>query len=283
MQINKKIVQTAIKRKFVRPLKDGCEYNVKKLEIEQRTKHRETLNLLLQANKTLNNVEYNLNCLNLVDSNTLMRSALENIMMGMLIQFEDNVYNEFIDLTITDDTRKYTKIIKIIDKFRTKLNIISENLFIDMNREEKLKLFTDLYDKLCKFTHSSLVVNVMMEVKYAKEKEVLKMLISQNYYFLKILLFCCLKYFTNDKKHYLEFSNISFTQLFFLADINDKIKTSKIDFNKYKEFLYYENNLEYFNKNAKDGKELQEEINELAKDIKNNSEKFGEELQKFLK
>ncbi len=280
---NKKIVYNAIKRKFVRPLKDGCEYNANKLEVEKRTKHRETINLLIQAHKTLKNVERNLNSLNLVDANTLLRSSLENIMMAMLIQFEDNVYYEFIDLSINDETRKHTKIIKMISKFRTKLNTISENLFKDMNREEKMDMLCELYDKLCNFTHSSLIVSLMIEVKSKKEQEVLKMLMSQNYYFLKILLFCCLKYFTGDKKHYLDLSNIVYTQLFFLIDINDKIKIGKIDFNKYKDFLYYENNLTYFNKNAEDSKSLQNELNELATDIKNNPERFGEELKAFLK
>ena len=50
------------------------------------------------------------------------------------------------------------------------------------------------------------------------------MLIYQNYYFLKMLLFLCLKYFTNDNKHYLELRSVGFTFIFLLANIGNKIK-----------------------------------------------------------
>lgn len=56
MQISNKTINNAINRKFIRPLKDGCVYNVSKLENEKRTKHHETVSLLKQAHKTLINV-----------------------------------------------------------------------------------------------------------------------------------------------------------------------------------------------------------------------------------
>ena len=95
MQISNKTINNAINRKFIRPLKDGCIYNVSKLENEKRTKHHETISLLKQAHKTLINVDYNLKSYNLVDANTLLRSSFEYIMMAMMIQFDENVYNEF--------------------------------------------------------------------------------------------------------------------------------------------------------------------------------------------
>ena len=39
MQINIKTINSAINRKFHRPLKDGCIYNISKLENEKRVKH----------------------------------------------------------------------------------------------------------------------------------------------------------------------------------------------------------------------------------------------------
>ena len=95
MQISNKTINNAINRKFIRPLKDGCVYNVSKLENERRTKHNETISLLKQAHKTLINVDYNLKCYNLVDANTLLRSSFEYIMMAMMIQFDENVYNVY--------------------------------------------------------------------------------------------------------------------------------------------------------------------------------------------
>ena len=58
MQINIKTINRAINRKFHRPLKDGCIYNISKLDNEKRTKHNETISLLKQAHETLINVEY---------------------------------------------------------------------------------------------------------------------------------------------------------------------------------------------------------------------------------
>ena len=221
MQISNKTINNAINRKFIRPLKDGCIYNVSKLANEKRTKHHETVSLLKQAHKTLINVDYNLKSYNLVDANTLLRASFEYIMMSMMIQFDENVYNEFTTLGIERDR---TRVCEIIDKFRTHMNKISEIAFKDINRKEKLLMLTELYDKMCNFTHSTLIVSTVIEINSPKEKEIFQLLIYQNYYFLKMLLFLCLKYFTNDNKHYLELRSVGFTFIFFLANIGNKIK-----------------------------------------------------------
>ena len=109
------------------------------------------------------------------------------------------------------------------------------------------------------------------------------MLIYQNYHFLKILLFVCLKYFTNDNKHYLELENVGFTYIFLLANISNKIQEYKIDFSKYNDLLYYDKNVKYFEKDKKETEKLNIEINELKNDVNGNPEKFGEELLEFLK
>ena len=280
MQISNKNINNAINRKFIRPLKDGCVYNVSKLEQERRTKHHETISLLKQAHKTLINVDNNLKSYNLVDANILLRSSFEYIMMGMMIQFEENVYNEFTTLGIERDK---TRVCEIIDKFRTHMNEISELAFKDINRKEKLSMLTELYDKMCNFTHSTLIVSTVIEINNPKEKEVFQLLMYQNFYFLKMLLFLCLKYFTNDNKHYLELRNVGFTFIFLLANIGNKIKEYKIDFSKYNDLLYYDKNVEFFKKDKKETEKLNIEINELKNDVNGNPEKFGEELLEFLK
>lgn len=105
----------------------------------------------------------------------------------------------------------------------------------------------------------------------------------QNYYFLKMLLFLCLKYFTNDNKHYLELRSVGFTFIFLLANIGNKIKEYKIDFSNYNDLLYYDKNVEFFKKDKKETEKLNIEINELKNDVNGNPEKFGEELLEFLK
>ena len=179
MQISHKTINNAINRKFIKPLKDGCIYNVSKLENERRTKHHETISLLKQAHKSLINVDYNLKCYNLVDSNTLLRSSFEYIMMAMMIQFDENVYNEFTTLGIERDK---TRVCEIIDKFRTHMNEICEPAFKDINRKEKLSMLTELYDKMCNFTHSTLIVSTVIEINNPKEKEIFQLLIYQNFY-----------------------------------------------------------------------------------------------------
>ena len=280
MQINIKTINRAINRKFHRPLKDGCIYNVLKLDNEKRAKHNETISLLKQAHETLINVEYNLNIYNLVDANTLLRSSFEYIMMAMMIQFDENVYNEFTTLGIERDK---TRVCEIIDKFRTHMNEISETAFKDINRKEKLSMLTELYDKLCNFTHSTLIVSTMIEIKSKKEKEIFQLLMYQNYYFLKLLLFLCLKYFTNDNKHYLELRNIGFTYLFLMVNINNKLKEFKINFSKYNDLLYYDKNDKYFENDKKSMEKLSFELNELKIAIEENRDIFIKELLEFLK
>lgn len=280
MQINIKTINRAINRKFHRPLKDGCIYNVLKLDNEKRAKHNETISLLKQAHETLINVEYNLNIYNLVDANTLLRSSFEYIMMAMMIQFDENVYNEFTTLGIERDK---TRVCEIIDKFRTHMNEISETAFKDINRKEKLSMLTELYDKLCNFTHSTLIVSTMIEIKSKKEKEIFQLLMYQNYYFLKLLLFLCLKYFTNDNKHYLELRNIGFTYLFLMVNINNKLKEFKINFSKYNDLLYYDKNDKYFENDKKSMEKLSFELNELKIAIEENRNIFIKELLEFLK
>ena len=280
MQVNLNAIDKAIKRKFIKPLNDGCKHNINKLNNERRVKHSETISLLTQAHETLLNVHDNLNSSRLVDANILLRSAFEYIMMGMMIQFDNKVYDEFITFGIERDK---TRVCEIIDKFRTHMNEICSEIYQNINRKEKLKILTELYDKMCNFTHSTLIVSIMIEIKSPKEKEIFKMLIKQNYYFLKILLFNCLKYFTSDKKHYLELQNIGFTYMFMMVEVNSKIKESNIDFSKYNDLLYYDRNAEYFEKNKKESIKIKEELMELGKDIKSNEEIFIEELTMFIK
>ena len=98
-----------------------------------------------------------------------------------------------------------------------------------------------------------------------------------------MLLFLCLKYFTNENKHYLELGNVGFTYIFLLANISNKIQEYKIDFSKYNDLLYYDKNVKYFEKDKKEIEKLNLEINEFKEEVQNNPKKFYEELFEFLK
>jgi len=280
MEIMNKDFKNAINRKFIKPLKDGCNYNVSKLENERRSKHHETISLLKQAHKTLINVDYNLKSYNLVDANTLLRSSFEYIMMAMMIQFDESVYNEFITLGIDRDK---TRVCEIIDKFRTHMNEISKLAFKDINRKEKLSMLNELYDKMCNFTHSTLIVSTVIEINSSKEKEIFQLLIYQNYHFLKMLLFLCLKYFTNDNKHNIDLNNFVFSYLFLIDEIRQKIEKYNIDFSKYNDLLYIDTNDEYLKKYINEINKIKDKIDDIKNDSKKDSNKFINELIKFLK
>ena len=201
-------------------------------------------------------------------------------MMAMMIQFDEEIFNEFIKFGIKRDK---TRICKIINRFRTYMNEISKPLFEDINREEKKEILTDLYETLCNFTHSSLAVSSMIEIKNDKEKEVYQLLIYQNYYFLKLLLFLCLKHFTSDNKHYIDLNSISFTYLFLIITIGNKIKKANIDSNRFKDLLYYDKNVDYFEKEYRNIEKIKNEAIKLVDTIKENSTEFEIELEEFLK
>lgn len=282
MEIPIKKINKAIKKKFIRPLNDGIKYNINKLYKEKSVKHKETINLFIQAYNTLNNIDYLLKAGSLTDANTLLRSSFEYILVGMMLQFEDNVFKEFINLSIDDDkVRDYTKIQKLINRFKTHLNEISLELFKEFNRKEKGEILTELYDKLCKFTHSSLFVTTLVEVKDKDDNEILKMLNYQSFYFVKILLFCCLKYFTNDENHYLYEYNMSFSILFYYAQIWDKLKNKEKSLEKYNDFLYKDKNEKYFKKNMNYKDKLNKDIISLNEKVE--SEEILMLLKNFLK
>ena len=282
MEFSNKKIYSAIKRKFVRPLNDGIKYNVNKLERERRVKYKETISLLKQSYYTLGNVDYLLKAGSLADANSLLRASFEYILVGMMLQFEDKVFNEFINLSIGDeDARDYTKIQKLINRFKTHLNEVSSNLFKDFNREEKGDMLTDLYDKLCKFTHSSLFVTTIVEIKNNDDKEILKMLNYQNFYFVKILLFCCLKYFTNDNDHYLYKENVAISLLLYYLLIGIKLRNGKLSLEKYDEFLYKDENEKYFEKAEKYKEEMKNEAISLKDAV--DDEAFLTALNDFFK
>lgn len=281
MEVTTSKIKSSTRRKFIKPLNDGLKFNINVLKNENIVKHKETKNLLIQTYCTLNNVEYLLNKGNLIDSNSLLRSSFEYILVGMMIQFDDNVFNEFVNLSIDDENlRNHTKIQRLINKFKTHLNDISSTLFKDFNRREKNVMLTDLYDKLSKFTHGSLFVTTFVELNN-DEKQILTLINYQNFYFVKILLFCCLKYFTNDSKHYLYEDNMAFVFLLYYAQVASQLNNKNDFIEKYQDLLYIDKNEKYFQKHDKYREKLKKESLILKEEIDN--EKFLLELENFLK
>lgn len=274
----KKIVN-AIKRKVIKPIKDGNKENIKKIKNNKKINHQETIGLLLQAYETLNNTEKNLNNYRIVDACVLMRSAFEYIAMGMVIQFDEETFSEFKKLGLEE--RDKTRIIKILGMLKKHMNEISDNFYSEISQTQKEELLQDIYNKLCNFTHSSLIVSTIVEIENGYEKEMIRLLLLQSLYFLESLLFFTLKYFTEDDTHYIKWENVWLSSLLTNVKVGKIARINNIDFSKYDEFLYYKENEEFLSKNKKLKEKRKQQYNELSGYIHDNDD-FTEIYNKFI-
>lgn len=275
-------IKKIISKKFIKPLTIGCKYNMNKFCYEQKCKHIESVYLLAQANKSLNNAERLINGYEFIDGNVILRKSFEDILMAMEIQFDEGVYKEFINLNIVETERNYTRPMKIRSKFRTHMNDISKEMFSDFNRDEKLNMLTELYDILCNFTHSSLVSSIMYNIVKEQDKKTMRLLFLQNYYFIKLLLFLCLIYYTNDKKHFILENTLLFSYWFYLIIVIDNINKSSELFKKFDSYLYRNINQDYFDKKMENAVQITNEFVNLKNIVDNNHDKFINELKIFL-
>jgi hypothetical protein len=231
---------------------------------------------------TIKNVQKLVISNSLVDSNSLIRSAFENLVMGMMIYLDSNVYEEFKKLGLGDDERIYTKQQKLRNMFKSKLKVIDKNMFGDISNRQIQKMLDEYYDKLCLFTHSTLIVNEMVEGTLNNDEEFFSIIAKQNMYFLEILLNCCLKYITKDKSNTIKYEYMFVGWYILIADI-DRKKYTKEYLSKYSGLLYEEINEDYLNKSNNDMKLLQEEMKKLDKLIKENPIAIIDFLESFLK
>ena len=180
-------IDRTIKIKFIEPLENSCKNSVKRLKTAQ-VKHIESIRLITQAYRTIENSEKNLNKYNFVDSYTLLRASLEYIVMSYMIEIEEKTYNEFIILSNNDIQlkRKFTVPTTLLKKFGKRLNKISNILFKNTTVKQIEKIMVDLYDILCKYTHASIVVSTFNEIKGRNEKEIVRLILSYNFYRSKL-------------------------------------------------------------------------------------------------
>lgn len=284
MELTQENIDKTIKQKFIDKLNRNCQKSLKKLE-KSNVKHRESLGLLLQASNTIKNANMNLKKYNFVDANSLLRATLEYIIMAIMIELDDEVFNEFIVLSNNDIqlTRKHTIINTLLHKFAKHLKEISPTLFYDTTNKEREKMIIDLYDLLCKYSHASLVVSIFKEIKNDKEKEVLKLFMSYNLYFIKLILLDCMKYLNEDKKIYIDEETIGFCILLNIIKILNIIQNEEMNFEKFKNLLYYDSVNNAFYKYSIEGIEkIKEENNEDIIKITKNIDIVYKVLNDFL-
>lgn len=263
-------VKKKCRYKCIIPLRKNNRENLEKLYNNKNDKLPiESVNLLNQVYITIKNIHKLIKNKSLVDSNTLIRSAFENLVMGMMIYFDKDVYSEFKKLGLKEEERNYTKQQKLRNMFKSKLKIIDMEIFSDISNRKLQEMLDEYYEKLCLFTHSTLIVNEMVEVSLNSDEDFFLVISKQNVNFLEILLNCCLKYLSNDKKNNIRYEYLFISWIIFFDDL-DKQKYNKEYLNKYKTLLYEEINQEYLNKNNKKIDLLKSEAKELENLIKNN-------------
>ncbi len=278
----KGIIKKSCKIKCITPLRKNTNKNIKKLYLlNDDNLPKESKNLINQSYMTINNVHKLIKSSSLVDSNTLIRSAFENLIMGMMIYLDSNVYEEFKNLGLKDEEKFYTKQQKLRNLFKSKLKIIDKDMFGDISNRQIQKMLDEYYDKLCLFTHSSLIVNEMVEGTLNNDEDLFLIIAKQNMYFLEVLLNRCLKYITKDSSDSIRYDYMFVGWYILISDI-DRKKYTKEYLSKYSGLLYEEINEDYLNKSNKDMKLLQEEMKKLDKLIKENPIAIVEFLESFI-
>ena len=275
------ILEQIVLKNATRPLRKTNKKYLKKLNHYKSDIAIETINLLHQANNTILNVNKLLNQGEIVDSATLMRSSMEKIMMAMMIYFDkDNTYEEFKNLKLcgkTDNTRPT----KVLDNFKLKIKEINSFVFGDFTDEELSMLLDETYEKLCLYTHSSIVVSMMIEVNKNADEDLFIAFFYLMADFLEILLYCSLKYLCKDKKDHIDMICLVLGWgLHFVRIDKEKLKPDYI--NKYKEYLYWDINSHFNDKYNDILEKLKIDSKELNEDINNNKEKINEYFTNLL-
>lgn len=277
----KELARKKVKNKFIRPMRT---YNKKYIDIlyDEKGIKRETINLLNQTNMTLKNVYKLIKNKSIVDANVLLRASFENLIMGMMINENENVYNEFINLSINDKNRKYTKVQYLSNHFRKVLRKIDDKLFDDISNTKLKSLLDEFYDKLCLFTHSTLIVNAMVELEKNDNIDIYTFALKQNAYFVEILLHLCLGYLVGKINNQINSIYIFIGWFIILIDINkEEIDVEHIK--KLKELMYLEINEDYFNESSYEVEKLKYEILEIQKEIELNPTIILEILSEIIK
>lgn len=275
------ILEQIVIENATRPLRRTNKKYLKKLNQYKSDVAIETINLLHQANNTILNVNKLLKQGEIVDSATLMRSSMEKIMMAMMIYFDkDNTYEEFKNLKLcgkTDNTRPT----KVLDNFKLKIKEINSFVFGDFTDEELSMLLYEMYEKLCLYTHSSIVVSMMIEVNKNNDEDLFIAFFYQMVDFLELLLYCCLKYLCKDEKDHIDMICLVLGWgLHFVKIDKEKLKLDYI--NKYKEYLYWDINSHFNDKYNDILEKIKIDSKELNEDINNNKEKINEYFTNLL-
>lgn len=274
-------VEQLVKTNFVKPMRRYIKKYLKNLSVTENVSI-ETINLLQQANNTINNVYKLLRKKDLVDSATLMRSCMEKIMMAMMIFFDPTeTFEEFKNLEKCGKS-KNTRPTAILNNFKSKLKEINPVLFEEFEDDELQSLLEETYEKLCLYTHSSIVVSMMIEVNKNNDEDLFALYFYLIAYFLEILIYSSLIYLTNDNKDHIDAFCI-FMGFTLLCSRVDKNKLTEDYTNKYKDYLHWEINEHFTDKYKNEVEKLKNDWSNLQQEINENKEVVGNYIMNLSK
>lgn len=274
------ILQNLVIKEATRPL---ARYIKKYLKLLQSNNKIciETINLLQQSSNTLQSVDKLLKNGEIVDSATLMRSSMEKIMMAMMIYFDPlETYEDFKNIEKCGKTVN-TRPTNIVNKFKSKIKEINFSIYGDFTDEEISMLLDETYEKLCLYTHSSVAVSMMIEVNRNNDEDLFVAFFYLISDFLRILLYCCLKYLCKDEKDHIDMICLAIGCLlnFTKMDIN---KLNSEYLSKYEKYLHWEINSHIVDKYKDVIEKIKEESKELNNEINNNEENIDKYLKNLL-
>lgn len=276
------IIKEVIEKKAIKPLRRYNEKYLKELNVCNEKINIETINLLKQANHTIKNTNKILKTGEIVDSATLMRSSMEKIMMAMMIYFDPNdTYEEFKNLKKCGKG-ELTRPCRLIDNFKLRLKDICPILFEDFKEDELKKLLEETYEKLCLYTHSSIVVSMMVEVENNNDEDLFIAFFYLINNFLELLLYCCLKYLSKDNKNHIDLICL-FVAWGLPFNKIEKNKLNKSYLEEYKEYLYLDINAKVNDKYKDIIEQIKKDNIVLKAELNNNSNVINEYILKLIK
>ena len=278
----KELARKKCRIKFVGVMRKYTNRFFYELENNRDVKRVETINLLKQTKKTIKNVYKFINSKDIVDANILLRAAFENLIMGMMINESEDTYKEFINLSIDEKTRNHTKPQKLRNNFRKILRKLDGDFFIEMSNKNLKDLLDEVYDKMCLFTHSTILVNAIVEIEKDNDLDFYVVALKQNAYFVEFLLYLCLKKLCNYKKEPIDIIYMLLGWYVIISDVpKEQATPEKIE--KLNKLLYSDYNKEYVEKNKENVDFLTEEFRKLQEDIQKNPEGFIKLLESIVK
>ena len=277
----KKLIKEKAKTEVIDEMRKYISIYIKKI-CECSEIRNETINLLIQSKSTLKNVHKLIKQKSISDANSLLRSCFENIMMAMLINYDDNTFDEFVNMSIKYNDRKYTKPSQIRRNFGKLLKKLDDNLFDEMTNEDLKNLFDDFYEGLCSFAHSTLLVNVVIEFQKDESLELWIFSLKQKAYFIETMLYMCLKYLCKSDDVTIDVTYLILCMFVLMSEIpRDELGQEKLD--KLYSLMHSEKNEEYFEKNKHKKDFLINEANELNTEIEKNLLFFITILKELIK